>query len=374
MSKAQPFHLPDLYIKGFRGINELSIPRLGRVTLLAGKNGVGKTTVLDAVRVYAARGSHTALRELLLEREEVFFDVIEDERITIPEVSALFYGRRDSLSNCITIGSTNTDDQLRIDMASPDEIWEDFPPKKQGLYPEFWDSDSVRAVKVEFRSANQIIPLGIPLVGRTLTWRLSNVPEVKCEYLRPSVLTNRELVWFWDNVALTDDANLAIDSLNLMLGNGAGSDAVVGVHAPEAGQSGRQISGRQIMVRLKSHHRPVPLRSLGDGAMRMFGVALALANSRDGFLLIDEVENGLHYSVQRDFWRMILRTAQANNVQVLATTHSWDCVTGFARAAVECEEAEGILHRLSRQYGDLRAVEYPEDELKIAADQHIEVR
>ena len=49
-------HLPSLVIKNFRGIDELTIPRLGRVTLLAGKNGVGKTTVLDAVRIWAARG------------------------------------------------------------------------------------------------------------------------------------------------------------------------------------------------------------------------------------------------------------------------------------------------------------------------------
>ena len=52
----QPLHLPSLVIKNFRGIDELTIPRLGRVTLLAGKNGVGKTTVLDAVRVWADRG------------------------------------------------------------------------------------------------------------------------------------------------------------------------------------------------------------------------------------------------------------------------------------------------------------------------------
>ena len=79
----------------------------------------------------------------------------------------------------------------------------------------------------------------------------------------------------------------------------------------------------------------MPLRSLGDGAVRLFGVALALANSQGGFLLIDEAENGIHHTIQRDFWRMVLLTAQANNVQVFATTHSWDCVVGFAQAAVE---------------------------------------
>ena len=51
-------HLPNLTIRRFRGIQDVSITGLGRVTLIAGKNGVGKTTVLDAVRAYAARGKY----------------------------------------------------------------------------------------------------------------------------------------------------------------------------------------------------------------------------------------------------------------------------------------------------------------------------
>ena len=64
-------HLQSLLIEAFRGIGELSIPRLGRATLLAGRNGVGKTTVLDAVRVYASRARLAALSELLMGREEI---------------------------------------------------------------------------------------------------------------------------------------------------------------------------------------------------------------------------------------------------------------------------------------------------------------
>ena len=99
---------------------------------------------------------------------------------------------------------------------------------------------------------------------------------------------------------------------------------------------------------MRDEPRPVPLKSLGDGAVRLFGVALALANSKDGFLLIDEAENGIHHSIQRDFWMMILKAAHQNNVQVLATTHSWDCVAGFAMAATEIEEVDGALVRLDR--------------------------
>ena len=42
--------------------------------------------------------------------------------------------------------------------------------------------------------------------------------------------------------------------------------------------------------------QPVPLRSFGDGLNRLFGIILSLVNARGGFLLIDEFENGLHYS------------------------------------------------------------------------------
>ena len=129
-----------------------------------------------------------------------------------------------------------------------------------------------------------------------------------------------------------------------------------------------------MIVRLQDHDRPISLESLGDGAVRLFGVAMALANSRGGFLLIDEAENGIHHTVQRDLWTMILRTAHANEIQVLATTHSWDCVRGFAEAVIDCEQEDGVLVRLDRDGTELRAVVYSEDALETAAHQGIEVR
>ena len=177
------------------------------------------------------------------------------------------------------------------------------------------------------------------------------------------------MVRFWDRIALTDSENLPVEALQLILGNAANRVAVIGDDGPRVGKTGRRI-----IVRLPGEPAPVPLKSLGDGAIRLFGVALALANSRDGFLVIDEAENGIHYSVQRDYWRMILQTAHEGNVQVIATTHSWDCVKGFAQAASEFEDAEGVLVRLERADDGMRAIEYLEEELRIAAEQGIEVR
>ena len=118
----------------------------------------------------------------------------------------------------------------------------------------------------------------------------------------------------------------------------------------------------------------MPLKSLGDGAVRLYGMALALANSRGGLLLIDEAENGIHHTLQYDCFKMLLQAARANDVQMLATTHSWDCVRGFAYAAAEFEDGEGMLVRLDRDDRGLRAVEYSKESLLTAAEQGIEVR
>ena len=143
---------------------------------------------------------------------------------------------------------------------------------------------------------------------------------------------------------------------------------------PRDAARGPERDGQDDGARRGTHLR-VPLKSLGDGAVRLLGVALALANSRDGFLQhIDEAENGIHHAVQRDFWRMVLQTARDNNVQVLATTHGWDCVRGFAQAARELGAVDEVLVRLERRGDRIRALEYPEEELIVAARQEIEVR
>ena len=108
-------HLPSLSIRAFRGIESLSIPRLGRVTLIAGMNGTGKTTVLDAIRIYAARGSRSALFELPQRREEVAVLADEDgETILVPDLASIFHEGDVSRHARLSIGLSDGADQLEI--------------------------------------------------------------------------------------------------------------------------------------------------------------------------------------------------------------------------------------------------------------------
>ena len=363
-------HLPSLSIRGFRGIRELDVPRLGRVTLIAGKNGAGKTAVLEAVRVYASRGREQVLSALLRSHEEFVPVTDEDEGRTLaPDPAALFHGRDVAPNSRIEIGPGNGSGagSLKIEAVLPREEQEELP------YEPYGDGPALPSLEIEISFANYKRTISWSLARRVRYRRFADdreepPPELNCRALGPSLPNNDEVAGLWDEIALTDEEEGAVQALNLVLDGKVDRVTMIG-----DGRLHRSY-GRRVAVKLRDRDRPVPLRSLGDGAARLFGTSLALAGSRNGFLVIDEAENGIHHSVHGDFWRMVLRTAEKNDVQVFAATHSFDCVRGFARAAVDSPESEGVLVRLERQDGRTRAVMYSESALETAAEHMIEVR
>lgn len=321
------------------------------------------------------------LHELLERREELAAGLDEDrDPVVFPDYAALFHGRAATQAPSITIGPGSGVDALRIEVSAPGE----WSPEQKDLFTEISAETDVQALRIVHRDKERLLPPWfLPVSDRRAHWsrhRYARMlrrglleeegewPVIECESIGPGLMSNSKLAQFWDNVALTDEEDLSIKALQLT-GEKIDRVAVVGDDDPRY-----RGDGRRVVVKLQGHSRPVPLKSLGDGVTRMFAVGLALAHSRNGFLVIDEAENGLHYSVQRDFWRMVLQAARQHDVQVLATTHSWDCVKGFARAAADVADVEGVLVRLEQDGEDVRAVEYAEEDLETAADQNIEVR
>ena len=62
-----------------------------------------------------------------------------------------------------------------------------------------------------------------------------------------------------------------------------------------------------IVVGLRGGGSRYPSGTFGDGMRRLPLLRLALANNADGFVLVDEVDTGLHWTVMAGMWRLVFR-------------------------------------------------------------------
>jgi len=132
---------------------------------------------------------------------------------------------------------------------------------------------------------------------------------------------------------------------------------------------------RKGIIKFGSDNTQYPLERTGEGINRILAVILALVNAENGFLLVDEFENSLHFSVQEKLWEIIFKTAEQLNIQVFATTHSNDCVSAFAKVQQDLEYNDTKLFRMYLdKNGDIKYRNFSNEDLSIILEQGIEIR
>ncbi len=362
--------LKNLEVRSFRGFRHLKIEHLGRVNLIVGKNNVGKSALLEALRLYASQGSLITILELLgvydenSQEQRRFAFSIPAERLEA--LKYFFYGRPDVRLRLepIQIGPLNSEaEKLVINVG-----WRKFDERGERG---FWQLTSE-----EYDTADKLAPyLDMRVVGRPIIYSLdwiSSAPPFRHDtkrtlgiFIGPHGLGKQEMGKLWDDIALTDLEQEVVVALRVI---------APGVERLNLVADSASPGDRAPIVKVRGFEEPLPLSNLGDGMQRMLGIALALVNARDGMLLIDEIENGLHYSVLPSLWQIIFRLARRLNVQVFATSHSRDCIEAFQQVAGEDKQTEGMLIRLEGKKDEIVATLFDERELSIATREQIEVR
>lgn len=380
-----PLLFPSLNIENYRAFSRLQISRLGRVNLVVGKNNVGKSSLLEALLLYSRYGSISTVWDIATARSDTnrfYMQVTPTEEYSLASVLStlqrLFRGRPELrfqvasnlFLNAIRIESSRKDStilQIEVDWLpiqtsngkSKDSSIED----GGRIYPFLVVSDT--------RYPDQLDPVYYRLdriiTEINLERPVSNL--LKSVYISAKGYKENDLATLYDNVAAT---NLEDDTINSLQIIEPKTERIRFVESKDS-----VANTRQAVVKLLKQDTPFLIQDMGDGMQRLLGISLALVNSKDGILLIDEIENGLHHSVLVEMWRIIFETAQRLNVQVFATTHSWDCISAFQRAAVEAEETEGMLISLRRKEKnpeEIFAVTSDEEELTSVVELDIEVR
>lgn len=366
--------LPSFEIQGFRAFEHLKLEKLGRVNLFTGKNNVGKTSLLEALWVYANQGSPNILWSLLEGRDEgrplpeLRMAADEEMENQISSVRYLFHGRKPQKSGAqiMEFGPSKASAQRVTVKFTWAENIVDEQGNRRIREAELSDEiDTIPAFLIQSGKNVNLIRLD-RLFVRSMRDQFSIQMERACIFLPANGLSINELGKFWDNITLGPQENDVLGTMKII------EPEIERINLIGNQQSSRYRE-RIPIVKVGYDESPMPLRSLGEGMNRMFGLALAMVNAKGGILLVDEIESGLHYSVLPSMWKFIFEAANRLNVQVFATTHSWDCIDGFQQAAALSED-DGMLIRLENKKGKIISTLFQEKELAIATREQIEVR
>ena len=75
-------------------------------------------------------------------------------------------------------------------------------------------------------------------------------------------------------------------------------------------------------VEMEGIDQLLSVNMMGDGLRRYLNIVAAAANPQNNIILIDEIDNGLHYSAYKKLWEAIFALATETNKQIFVTTHS----------------------------------------------------
>ncbi|MBC7098496.1 AAA family ATPase [Candidatus Bipolaricaulota bacterium] len=355
-------------VRNFRCFRELTIDNLDRVNLIAGMNNVGKTALLEALFLHCgAYNPELALRingfrgieEFRIELtpwaetpwDSLFFDFDVSKEVKLVSNSRASNQR---------ILQLRTIRQLE-ELAKISRSIRHIPSNKAETTP--LSSGSAQVLELKYKEA-----------GREGKYFLIFDPKgPRTEPIPPPPPFPAIFLAARVRVPLATDAQ-RFGKLEIERRHSVVLDALQVIEprlrdlAVVVTSSGPMIHGDIGLGKL------IPLPFLGDGMNRLASLVLAIGNAPNGIVLVDEIENGLHYSVLPKVWKVIGEVARKFNVQIFATTHSLECVTAAHEAFSDSKRYDFRLHRLERVDETIHVVTYDQETLEAAIETGLEVR
>ena len=99
----------------------------------------------------------------------------------------------------------------------------------------------------------------------------------------------------------------------------------------------------------KTNEEYLQITEFGDGVRHMISILTTLYDSENGYLFIDEIDNGIHYTALDNVWEIILKLSEELNVQVFATTHSKECIESFNRVQIKLKNKDSSYFELAKE-------------------------
>ena len=294
----------DIEIKNFRGIDHLKIDDFARVNVLLGQNNSGKTTVLEAIAMLMSMSNPDIPQAINAVRARKPFSKFIDiqyyfnnlDVATPPEVKA---EQTDGTSRYLRLALSYVFDEL----ADP----QNEPQQQMGIVK------YVNTLEMNFDVSN-----GASKQSYQSWLRVNSQGLVVNRKVADGYLENKR-AWLTPSDLMT--SNLANDLAELFKRNR--KDTILGLlRLFDPHINGIEILTDDIYVGFEGMTQMLSLGMMGDGLRRYLNIVAAAANPLTNILLIDEIDNGLHYSVYSKLWQALFALARATDKQIFVSTHS----------------------------------------------------
>jgi AAA15 family ATPase/GTPase len=333
-------------INNFRCFKDFEIGPLQRVNLIAGKNNSGKTSLLEGIYLYTGASDGSDMKTRLKNiRGLEFMSKTMDAEINMPW-EELFY--RFDQKSTISFTEICTDGNERVIDVTPDR-------------------DGYKQISLSYRESHgTYIAANTTVIISDGDFRVSS-KEYMQPYLSlflPSRLFHLPSKYF-NELQLDKKEKEIVEVVKLV------EPRLVDLRTLVCGV-------RQFLHGDIGQKRLMPLDLMGEGMTRICDIIISIFSASNGIVLIDEIENGIHYSIMEKVWTAIAEAARKFNVQVFATTHSWECIMAAHNAFKESGKKYGqydfLYHRLDSVDGNIAAKTYDEESLDAAEDLDFEIR
>jgi hypothetical protein len=374
LSGGKPVLLRSFDIRNYRCFRELNVPELRQVNLIAGKNNTGKTALMEALFLHL--GPQNPQLSLVVSA----LRGIEQFSPNPTELWGWLFFARDTKQpiELISVGPDDTRRSLRLRLAPPERSLET-PPSSGWVLSTEGDGLLDKVTVTTALGARELIleyedSTGQNGVARAAITREGNKPAIA---FYNSSLEPFPLCTFLGTRSPQTTIQDA-DRFSRLVEEGREGELVETLKALDTRLRRLLVlvtAGQSMIHGDVGFRAPVPVPLMGDGFGHLLSILLAIASVPGGMLLIDEIENGLHYSVLADMWRAIGAAARGSETQIMATTHSWECIQAARLAFEGSGEAEAFqLLRLDRTDADTRVVRYDREMIETAAETGLEVR
>jgi AAA15 family ATPase/GTPase len=347
--------LREIEIENFRGISRASINDFQTINLFVGKNNACKTSVLEAIFLSIGVSnprlplSIDAFRQLVHTEEDdfrfIFYNLDYNNSLVIKSRFDNTHCR-DLKIYPIFRGEILTNTQS-IDNSSSMDI------NANGISLDFTVKEKNNSEK---KYASNIIFEG----GRFTSEIADDYSEVmRGAFLTNGIVDHKKL----ENIIIQKKQNPLIQALKKI---DPSIDNIV-------------IGGNNMIYVDIGIQRLIPINLLGDGLKRLLYILVAIADSKDGIVLIDEIENGLHFSAQKVLWASILEASKMYNVQLFITSHSKESLF-FLKEVLHENDYQDFQNATACYYlrkddtNTLKSYKYNFDKFEYAIEQDIELR